>query len=103
MSEEIRQAPPDEADADEVWQRLTGEPDIRDVEAWTDDEIDGWVVDVGVQEFFRQEPLGVELRQRMEVALRAVEGVTNVAAHDNESWSVRGTPSGAALTRAAAN
>ena len=36
-------------------------------------------------------------------ALAAVEGVTSVREWDNESWRVLGTPSGEALTRAAAN
>lgn len=36
-------------------------------------------------------------------ALQSVEGVIGVAEHDNESWDVYGTPSGEALTRAAAN
>lgn len=101
VSEEVRRAPADEADADEVWQRLTDEPDIRDVESWTDSEVDGWVVEVPAQEFFRQDPLGTELRRRMEAALRAVPRVTYVGERDNESWSVRGNPSGQALTKAA--
>ena len=37
-----------------------------------------------------------------QAALRAVEGVTDVYEHDNECWGVTGTPSGQALTRAAA-
>lgn len=102
MTEEVRQVPADEADADEAWQRLTDEPDIRDVEAWTDSRVDGWVVEVNVQEFFRQDPLGIELRRRMVAALRAVDGVTDVGEHDNESWSIRGNASGEVLTRAAA-
>jgi hypothetical protein len=36
-------------------------------------------------------------------ALESVEGAASVAEHDNESWRVTGTPSGEALTRAAAN
>lgn len=56
-----------------------------------------------MQEFFRQDPLGVELRQRLASALQSVSGVTSVAEHDNESWFVTGSPSGEVLTRAAAN
>jgi hypothetical protein len=101
MTDEIRRA---EAEDDaEEWARSTGEPDVRDVGAWTDEEVDGWVVDVPVQEFFRQDPLGVDLRQRMRGPLLAVQGVTDVSEHDNESWFVEGSPSGEALTRAAAN
>ncbi|HEY3904465.1 MAG TPA: hypothetical protein VGM14_11220 [Streptosporangiaceae bacterium] len=102
MGEEMRRAPADEADVDEVWQRLTDEPDIRPVQSWTDSEIDGWVVEVPVQEFFRRDTLGTELRRRMEAALLAVAGVSDVGEHDNESWAVNGTPSGEELAKAAA-
>lgn len=102
MTEEVQQVPPGDAEIAEVWNRLTAEPDIRGVESCRIDEIGAWVVSVWAQEFFRQDPLGVELRQRMESALQAVDGVTSVAEHDNESWNVRGSPSGEALTRAAA-
>jgi hypothetical protein len=102
MSDEIRQVPAGEADAHEVWQRLTDEPDVRDIETWTDDEVDGWIVEVGVQEFFRDDPLGRELRDRLQGALREVEGVSQVAEYDNESWLVSGDPSGRDLTLAAA-
>lgn len=103
MSDEVRQVPSSEDDVDEVWNRRTDEPEIRGVEAARIDDIGGWLVEVDVQEFFRQDPLGVELRQRMASALRLVGGVTSVAEHGNEAWFVTGTPSGEALTRAAAN
>ena len=61
------------------------------------------MIHVPVQEFFRQDALGIELRQRMQAALLAVEGVIDVREHDNESWFIEGRPSGEALTRAAAN
>lgn len=102
MNDEIRLVPPDESDVDELWQRLTDEPEIRGIEAWADREFEGWCVEVSAQEFIRQEPLGAELRQRMQAALRAVEGVTEVDPHDNESWLVNGKPSGQELTKAAA-
>jgi hypothetical protein len=73
------------------------------VEASRIDDIGGWLVAVNVQEFFRQDPLGVELRQRMASALRSVGGVTSVSEHDTETWFVTGTPSGGPLTYAAAN
>lgn len=93
---------PEDDDVDELWSRATDEPDICGVEAERIDEIGGWLVGVPVQEFFRQDPLGVELRRHMVAALRAVDGVATVSDHDNESWFVTGTPSGEALTRAAA-
>lgn len=102
MNEEVRQVPSSKAEIEEVWERLTDEPETRDVEAarWVDGD---WVVGVAVQEFFRDDPVGVELRQRIAGALRSVDGVTSVGEHDNESWWVEGTPSGEALTRAAAS
>lgn len=68
---------------------------------WPDDGT--WTVSIWAQEFFRGDPLGMELRERVVSALESVEGVTSVIEHDNESWDVDGTPSGEALTRAAAN
>ena len=50
------------------------------------------MVDVWAQEFYRQDPLGVELRQRIQDALRAVGGVTGVYEHYNESWDVTRHP-----------
>lgn len=99
----MRQIEPADAEITQEWVRLTDEPEIRGVGAYTADDIDGWVVAVWAQEFFRQDELGVELRQRMQRALRAVPGATGVYEHDNEQWDVTGTPSGEALTRAAAS
>jgi hypothetical protein len=103
VNDGVQQVSADEDDVDEVWNRLTDEPDIRGVEAARIDHLGGWLVEVSVQEFFRRDQLGVELRQRMVGTLESVGGVTSVAGHDNESWFVTGTPSGEALTRAAAN
>jgi hypothetical protein len=102
MSDDIRQVPADEIDADEVWERLTDEPDIRGVEAARIDEIGGWQVTVGIAEFLREDPLETELRQRMASALQAVDGVSSAEEQDRETWFVTGTPSGLALTQAAA-
>ena len=105
VTEEVRQAAldADEESVDEIWERLTDEPLIRGVNSgrWADDGT--WQVTIWVQEFFRSDPLGIELRERVVSALRSVEGATSVIEHDNESWDVYGTPSGEALTRAAAN
>jgi len=87
---------------EETWSRLTDEPEARAVEAWLDGSY-GWVVTVWAQEFYRQDPLGDELHERVACALESVDGAASVAEHDNESWRVTGTPSGKALTRAAAN
>jgi hypothetical protein len=103
MSDDVQQIEPVDGEITEEWVRLTDEPEIRGVEAFTADDIDGWVVAISAQEFFRQDPLGVELRQRIQSALRAVDGVTDMYDHDNEQWDVIGNPSGEALTRAAAS
>ena len=102
MNDEVRRIEPDDEEIAEEWIRETDEPEIRGVGASYGDE-GGWIVDVWAQEFYRQDPLGVELRQSIQAALRAVHGVTDVYEHDNESWDVTGTPSGEALTRAAAH
>jgi hypothetical protein len=102
VREEPQQVPSSEPEIEEVWERLTDDPETRDVEAakWVDGD---WVVIVAVQEFFRRDPVGLELRQRIASALRSVDGVTGVGEHDNESWWVEGNASGEALTRAAAD
>jgi len=103
MSDEVQRIVPEDEEISEEWLRETDEPGIRNVGAFTGPEVGGWVVSIWAQEFFRQDSLGVELRQRMETALRAVAGVTDVYEHDNEQWDVAGAPSGEALTRAAAS
>ena len=103
MSDEVEQIEPADYEISEEWLRRTDEPTIRGVSAYTGDRIPGWVVAIWVQEFYRQDPLGVELRQRIKLALSAVEGVTDVDEHDTEKWDVGGAPSGEALVRAAAS
>ena len=93
---------PDDDEIDEEWIRWTDYPELRGVDACRVDKIGGWMVGICAQEFFRRDPLGVELRQRVRSALLAVEGVTGVLEHDSETWDVTGMPSGEALTRAAA-
>lgn len=104
MTEEVRQValPAEDDSCDEAWERLTDEPFVRGVNSgrWADDGT--WQVTIWAQEFFRSDPLGIELRERLVSALESVEGATRVTEHDNESWDVYGTPSGEALTRAAA-
>jgi hypothetical protein len=104
VNEQVEQIPSasDQDGVQEAWTRLTGEPSIRNVEAWLHLS-GGWVVTIWAQEFYRQDHLGEELRARLARALESVDRVTSVAEHDNESWRVSGTPSGEALTRAAAN
>ena len=96
---DVRQVVAD--DGDEAWERVTGEPQVRGVEAVRIDFAGGWNVTVGVMEFVREDPLESELRRRI-AALRSVRGVQTADEMDREVWFVTGTPSGDALVRAAA-
>jgi hypothetical protein len=58
---------------------------------------------VAAQEFFRQDLLGRELRQRVRRAMEQVPGTTGVAENNNETWHVTGSPSGEALVRSVAS
>src|SRR5258708_2025192 len=84
---QVRRRKPHDEEITEEWLGETDEPEIRGVGAHYADE-GGWVVEVWAQEFYRQDPLGVELRQRIQAALRAVDGVTDVYEHHNEGWGV---------------
>ena len=88
--------------ADEAWERVTGEPDVRGVEAGRIDFAGGWNVTVAVMEFVREDPLESELRRRIAAALLSAGGVGMAEELDREVWFVTGTPSGDALVRAAA-
>ena len=88
--------------ADEAWERVTGEPDVRGVGADRIDFAGGWNVTVAVMEFVREDPLESELRRRIAAALRSVGGVETAEEMDREVWFVTGTPSDDALVRAAA-
>ena len=50
---EVRQVVAD--DADEAWERVAGEPDVRGVDASRFDFAGGWNVTVAVMEFVREE------------------------------------------------
>jgi hypothetical protein len=100
--DDVQQVEPEDEKIRESWQRLSDEPWIRGVSADAVDDLDSWLVTVWAQEHFRQEQLGVELRQRIQSALRGVPGVSGAQEHNNETWAVSGDPSGEALTRAAA-
>jgi hypothetical protein len=51
VNDQVQQVTADEDDVDEVWNRLTDEPDIRGVEAARIDDLGGWLVEISVQEF----------------------------------------------------
>jgi len=86
----------------EEWVRETDEQ-ILGVAACRIDWLGVWHVVVAPQEFFRQDALGLELRQRVQRAMELVPDVTGVAENDNETWHVTGSPSGEALVRAVAS
>lgn len=100
MSDDIRQAffP----GADEAWERVTDDPDVRGIEAVRIDEIGGWQVTVAAMEFVRDDPLETQMRLRMAAALRAVEGVVTADEEDREVWLVTGTAPGTELIETAA-
>jgi hypothetical protein len=104
MNDEVRQAPPPDEELSEYWERLPGEEKhIRGVEVATGDEIEGWQVTIWAREYFRNDPLGLELARLIDSALRAVPGVTYVNNTSWETWDVRGSASGEAVCRVAAN
>lgn len=82
---------------DEAWVRVTGDWDVRGVEAGRIDFAGGWNVTVSVMEFVREDPLESELRPRIAAALRSVGGVETAEEMDREVWFVTGTPSSDAL------
>ena len=104
MDDEIRRVPEDQAEAQEAWERLTDDPDIRGIETVRIEGPAGWYwnITIGVAELLRGDPLEAELRQRLDSALRGVDGIDDVAEEDREVWYVTGTPSGKDLVRVAA-
>ena len=91
--------------SDEAWEREIDDEDdgeVRFVEALRSYSDGAWTVAASVMEFVREEPLEGELRRRITVALRSVEGVEMVDEMDTEAWLVTGTPAGPALIRAVA-
>jgi hypothetical protein len=100
VTDEVRQTRPQ--GQGEEWVRWTDEPEIRGVTAFTDVRFEGWFVSVYPMEFVHDDPLEVELRERIDAALRRVSGVTHVEEHDREKWFVTGNPSGEALAVAVA-
>ena len=106
MSEEVRQAPPPDEEISEYWERLPGgENHLRGIEVAAGDGSEGfdWPVTIWAREYFRDDRLGTELRQRLETALLAVPGVASAENGSWETWYVRGKASGEAVCRAAAN
>jgi hypothetical protein len=85
MTDEIRQVTPEDDEISEVWGRDTDEL-ILGVSACRIDRLGVWHVVVAAQEFFRQDLLGRELRQRVRRAMEQLPGTTGVAENNNETW-----------------
>jgi len=105
LSDEIRREPPPDPELSEYWVRLpvTGtHPHLRKV--WVKHAHDGlWQVDLAAREYFREDPVGLELARRIDRALLSVPGVISARNRSWETWNVTGTPTGEALCQAAAN
>ena len=104
MSDDVRRADENVDDVvTEAWERVSDEPDIRCVDAGYLERYGYWSVGVAVMEFVREGDAPYDgLRESIEAALAAVQGVDEVQREDNEVWVVRGTPSGRELTAAVA-
>lgn len=103
MSEDVRQTTPPDEEMSEYWERVPDdEANLRAVDACTGEFFEGYWQVNWAGEYFREGPLGVELRQRFRSVLGAVPGVTSVHDIRWETWEVGGDPSGEDLCRAAA-
>jgi len=101
----VRRAAPPHEEIREYRQRLPGDDNHLqgvDVAAW--EELDGfeWQITIWAREYFRDDPLALELQQRLERALLADPGVSRVENASWETWDVSGAASGEALCPAAA-
>jgi hypothetical protein len=89
----------------EIWQRYPNEESyLRGVDVVADptDTFD-WLVSVPAREYFRDDPLGRELQQRLEQAMLALPDVITAENASWETWYVTGKASGEALCRACAS
>jgi hypothetical protein len=88
VTDDFYQFPADELGEgrEESWERVTDDHDIRWVGAdkITLGEFPYWSVGVAVAEFLRRHPLESDLRQRMDRALRAVDGADRLWEDDRE-------------------
>lgn len=109
MSDGVRRVDRAELDDEitEGWERLPGKENyLRGVEVGSGEGLGepfDWLVTIWAREYFRDDPLGRELQERLEGALLAVPGVTSAENASWETWYVSGRASGEAVCRAAAN
>jgi hypothetical protein len=88
----------------EQWERcLAVDSYLRGVVASTGEFFEGmWQVDRSAGEYFREDMLGLKLREGFKSAPEAVPRVSSVLDLRWETWEVGGNPSGEELCRAAA-
>jgi hypothetical protein len=109
MSEEVRRTDPDELDGEitEGWERLPDEEKyLRGVEVDSGEGLGepfDWLVTIWAREYFRDDPVGQELKLRLESAMLAVPGVIGAENASWETWYVTGKASGEALCQACAD
>jgi|SRR5215472_188554 len=96
---DVQQTEPADDDIQEEWIYQV-EDDVRTVSAHLTEGV--WSVVIWSQANFRDDPLGIELRERSQAALQAVPSVTEVTEADNETWEVAGDVTGPDLIRAVA-
>jgi hypothetical protein len=108
VSDDVQRVDPADLDDEipEAWRRWPdGEGYLRGVEVSSGEGLGepfDWLVSVAAREYFRDDPLGLELRARLESAMRAVPGTTSAENASWQTWYVTGTASGEALCRACA-
>jgi hypothetical protein len=97
----------EEEEITEAWRRYPDQDGhLRGVEVASGEGLGepfDWLVTISAREYFRDDPLGQELKQRLESAMLAVPGVASAENSSRETWYVTGAVSGEALCRAAAN
>jgi hypothetical protein len=96
---DVHEIEPADDEIQEEW-IYQSEDDVRTVSAHLAESV--WSVVIWSQANFRDDPLGNELRERSQAALRAVPSVTDVTEADNETWDVTGDVTGPDLIRAVA-
>lgn len=81
-----------EGDDESVGYERVVDDELRLVDVRVFDPDEEWRFQVGIAmaEFAREEPLESQLRREVDAALRAVEGVRDVAEEDREVWVVAG-------------
>jgi hypothetical protein len=108
MSEEVRPVDPTElVDVTEAWERVPDdEVYLRGVTVASGEGLGepfDWLVTIWAREYFRDDPLGQELQEKLESAMLAVPGVISAENASWETWYVTGRASGEALCQACAN